>query len=112
MKTASTICLSAITLTMCLAFVSSLFGCSKNKALDKSDLYGYWSLEGVTWLKITADSIYYVDEPEQPGVKYSFKNDTITWLFDEATVEDKVRINKDTLFINTGRSETKFVRVR
>ena len=57
MKKASTICLSAITLTMCLAFVSSLFGCSKDKALDKSDLYGYWSLDGVTWLKITADSI-------------------------------------------------------
>ena len=112
MKTASTICLSAITLTMCLAFVSSLFGCSKNKALDKSDLYGYWSLEGVTWLKITADSINYVDEPEQQGVKYSLKNDTITWFFDVATVEDKVRINKDTLFINTGRSETKFVRMK
>jgi len=112
MKNVSTICFSMITLTMCLAFVSSLFGCSKNKELDKSDLYGYWSLDGVTWLKITADSIYYVDEPEQPGVKYSFKNDTITWLFDEATVEDKVRINKDTLFINTGRNETKFVRVK
>ena len=112
MKTASTICLSAITLTMCLAFVSSLFGCSENKELEKSDLYGYWSLDGVTWLKITADSIYYVDEPEQPGVKYSLKNDTITWFFDVATVEDKVRINKDTLFINTGRSETKFVRMK
>ena len=53
-----------------------------------------------------------MDEPEQPGVKYSFKNDTITWFLDEATAEDKVRINKDTLFINTGRNETKFVRVR
>ena len=112
MKTISATCFSAITLTMCLAFVSSIFGCSKDKGLYKSDLYGYWSLDGVTWLKITADSIYYVDEPEQPGVKYSFKNDTITWFLDEATAEDKVRINKDTLFINTGRSETKFVRVK
>ena len=112
MKKASTICLSAITLTMCLAFVSSLFGCSKDKGLDKSDLYGYWSLDGVTWLKITADSIYYVDEPEQPGVKYSLKNDTITWFFDVATVEDKVRINKDTLFMSNERSEAKFIRVK
>ena len=112
MKKVSTICLSAITLTMCLAFVSSLFGCSKNKALDKNYLYGYWSLEGVTWLKITADSIYYVDEPEQPGVKYSFKNDTITCFLDETTVHDKVRINKGTLFMSNERSEAKFIHVK
>jgi hypothetical protein len=34
--------------------------------VSPKSLYGYWSLEGVTWLNITSDSIYFVDEDGEP----------------------------------------------
>ena len=68
------------------------FSYYNNKLLDeydkaklhtsKTSLYGYWSLEGVTWLKITSDSIYFVDEEVTSPIKYSVNKDTIIWYLD------------------------------
>ena len=65
-----------VILTSCLANVT------RHIFMSPKSLYGYWSLEGVTWLKITSDSIYFVDEEVTSPIKYSVNKDTIIWYLD------------------------------
>jgi hypothetical protein len=75
-------CLFVI-LTSCLA--------DRQNCISPKSLYGYWSLEGVTWLKITSDSIYFVDEEKTSPIKYSINKDTITWYFDGLIQKSKYK---------------------
>jgi len=65
-----------VILTSCLANVT------RHNFMPPKSLYGYWSLEGVTWLKITSDSIYFVDAEVTSPIKYSVNKDTIIWYLD------------------------------
>lgn len=82
--------------------------CSSMKA-NKS-LYGYWSFEGVTWLNITRDTIYFVDEEAFP-VKYSANNDTIVWYFDGIIQKSKYKVAQDTLFMENEEGSVTYIRV-
>lgn len=94
-----------VILTSCLAGISR-----KNTTSDRS-LYGYWSLEGVTWLKITCDSIYFMDEDVYP-IKYSINNDTIIWHFDGMIQKSKYKIVQDTLFMENEEGMATYIRVK
>ena len=97
------------------------FSYYNNKLLDEYDkaklhiskisLYGYWSLEGVTWLKITSDSIYFVDEEGTSPIKYSINKDTIIWYFDGIIQKSKYNIVQDTLFMKNEEGTTQYIRV-
>ena len=97
------------------------FSYYNNKLLDeydkaklhtsKTSLYGYWSLEGVTWLKITSDSIYFVDEEGTSPIKYSINKDTIIWYFDGIIQKSKYNIVQDTLFMKNEEGTTQYIRV-
>lgn len=84
---------------------------SSRSGIPQKSLFGYWSLEGVTWLKITRDSIYFVDEEETSPIKYSVHGDTIVWYFDGIIQKSKFNINKDTLFMKSEEGATKYIRV-
>lgn len=104
----------ALTLLLACSFASgnSLLKERKYSAINKESLYGYWSLDGVTWLRITPDSIYFVDE-DAPPVKYALSNDTLTWFFDGTTTQkDKIRLKNDTLFTRNEEGEAAYVRVK
>ena len=94
-----------VILPNCLANMPSRSGVSPKS------LYGYWSLEGVTWLNITSDSIYFVDEDGEPSIKYSVNNDTIVFYFDELIIKSKFNIVQDTLFMKNEGGTTKYIRV-
>ena len=71
------------------------------------------SLDGVVWLRITRDRIYFVDEDGQPSVRYSLNKDTLTWYFDGiAPQKDIISILNDTLFTRNDEGVGKYVRVR
>ena len=91
-------------LASCLAKISR-----QNSILDKS-LCGYWSFEGVTWLNITIDSIYFVDEEAYP-VKYSVNNDTIVWYFDGIIQKIQYKVVQDTLFMENEEGSVTYIRV-
>ena len=93
-----------VILTSCLAKISR-----QNSIPDKS-LYGYWSFEGVTWLNITRDSIYFVDEEAYP-VKYSVNNDTIVWYFDGIIQKSQYKVVQDTLFMENEEGSVMYIRV-
>lgn len=85
----------------------------KTTALKKENLYGYWSLDGVAWLKITKGRIFFVDEDGLPSVRYSLKKDTLTWYFDGTEPQKEViRIVNDTLLMKNEAGEASYVRVR
>ena len=79
--------------------------------ITAKSLYGYWSLEGVTWLKITSDSIYFVDEEGTSPIKYSTNKDTIIWYFDGIIQKSKYNIVQDTLFMKNEEGTTQYIRV-
>ena len=87
-----------------------LSSCFPNRKVPS--LCGYWSLEGVTWMNITNDSIYFVDEEETAPIKYSVKEDTVTWYFDGVTQKSKFQILLDTLFMENEEGKTKYIRVK
>ena len=92
-------------LTSCLANVT------RHNFMPPKSLYSYWSLEGVTWLKITSDSIYFVDEEETSPIKYSINKDTIIWYFDGIIQKSKYNIVQDTLFMKNEEGTTQYIRV-
>ena len=94
-----------VILPNCLANMPSRSGVSPKS------LYGYWSLEGVTWLKITSDSIYFVDEEGTSPIKYSINKDTIIWYFDGIIQKSKYNIVQDTLFMKNEEGTTQYIRV-
>lgn len=94
-----------VILTSCLANVT------RHNCMPSKSLYGYWSLEGVTWLKITSDSIYFVDEEGTSPIKYSINKDTIIWYFDGIIQKSKYNIVQDTLFMKNEEGTTQYIRV-
>lgn len=94
-----------VILTSCLANVT------RHNFMPQKSLYGYWSLEGVTWLKITSDSIYFVDEEGTSPIKYSINKDTIIWYFDGIIQKSKYNIVQDTLFMKNEEGTTQYIRV-
>ncbi|MBQ7483675.1 MAG: hypothetical protein IJT89_06460 [Bacteroidaceae bacterium] len=67
-----------------VSFVSESDSCKQPTAQDslKKQLLGVWALGEVAWLKITEDSIYFIDEDGEPAIKYFVRGDTITMYFD------------------------------
>lgn len=97
----------------CIASTNPPLNENKNAIVNKESLYGYWSLDGVVWLRITPDRIYFVDEDGQPSVRYSLNKDTLTWYFDgTAPQKDIISILNDTLFTRNDEGVGKYVRVR
>jgi len=94
-----------VILTSCLANVT------RHNFMSPKSLYGYWSLEGVTWLKITSDSIYFVDEEGTSPIKYSINKDTIIWNFDGIIQKSKYNIVQDTLFMKNEEGTTQYIHV-
>ena len=84
---------------------------TRHNCMPPKSLYGYWSLEGVTWLKITSDSIYFVDEEGTSPIKYSINKDTIIWYFDGIIQKSKYNIVQDTLFMKNEKGTTQYIRV-
>lgn len=93
-------------------FTSCLANVTRHNCAPQKSLYGYWSLEGVTWLKITSDSIYFVDEEGTSPIKYSINKDTIIWYFDGIIQKSKYNIVQDTLFMKNEEGTTQYIRVK
>ena len=98
-----------------LGFFVILTGClanmTRHNSIPNKSLYGYWSLEGVTWLKITSDSIYFVDEEGTSPIKYFINKDTIIWYFDGIIQKSKYNIVQDTLFMKNEEGTAQYIRV-
>lgn len=78
----------------------------------RKHLYGYWSLEGVTWLKIASDSIYFVDEEEAAPIRYAVERDTLIWYFDGMIQKSRFTVLQDTLFVESEEGKATYVRVK
>ena len=97
----------------CIASTNPHLNENKSAIVKKESLYGYWSLDGVVWLRITRDRIYFVGEDGQPSVRYTLNKDTITWYFDGiAPQKDIISILNDTLFTRNDEGVGKYVRAR
>lgn len=97
----------------CIIILSScLANVTKQKSVPSKSLYGYWSVEGVTWLQITSDSIYFVDEETSSPIKYSINKDTIIMYFDGTTQMSKYKVINDTLFMTNKEGTAKYIRVK
>lgn len=106
-----------------VSFVSESDSCKQTttKKSMKELLLGSWTIAGdnVTWLNITEDTIYLVDELDEndnpTAIKYYVSNDSITTVFDDGEVtKDKFWFVGDTLFVeNKSRGGTlcKYARV-
>ncbi|WP_155993216.1 MULTISPECIES: hypothetical protein [unclassified Bacteroides] len=84
-----------------VSFVSESDSCKQPTAQDslKKLLLGYWAHEDVTWMRITDDSIYYVDQDGEPAIKYFVSADTITMYYYGFTKKDRFWFVGDSLFI-------------
>ena len=100
-----------------VAFVSESDNCKQTtvKKSLKEQLLGYWAYEGVTWMRITEDSIYYVDQDGEPAIKYFVSADTITMYYYGFTKKDRFWFVGDSLFIENKSGDGgigKYERVR
>lgn len=101
-----------------VSFVSESDNCKQTtvKKSLKEQLLGYWSLESVTWMKITEDSIYNVDCDISPATKYYVVNDSITFDFGDGEIAtEKFWFVGDSLFIENKSGDggiCKYERVR
>jgi len=84
----------------------------------KEKIRGSWSIEGdcITWMHITEDSIYFVDEWDENGnpiaISYSISNDSIKFYDGFKNPKDKIAIIDDSLIFIYKDSKGKYIRVR
>ncbi|MBR6285743.1 MAG: hypothetical protein IKR18_01960 [Bacteroidaceae bacterium] len=100
-----------LTITAFVILTNCVANIIRQNGTPQKTLCGFWSLEGVTWLRVTSDSIYFVDEEDVPPVKYSVDKDTIIWYFDGIIQKSRYNIVKDTLFMENEEGATKYIRV-
>ena len=84
----------------------------------KEKIRGSWSIEGdcITWMHITEDSIYFVDEWDENcnpiAISYSISNDSIKFYDGFKNPKDKIAIIDDSLIFIYKDSKGKYIRVR
>ena len=87
-------------------FVSESDSCKQPTLQDslKKQLLGYWAYEDVTWMRITEDSIYHVDQDGEPAIKYFVSADTITMYYYGFTKKDRFWFIGDSLLFIENKS--------